>query len=71
MNTYRYRKERTFAKPPEAVWPFVAHTARLNEISGSPRYRVEERADAQGRIHRLASVGFSPFRLAWDEGFGG
>ena len=68
---YRFRKERHFDKPPEAIWPFVADTARLNEISGSPRYTVEERADAQGRIHRFASVGlFGPFRMKWEEGYG-
>ncbi len=67
---YRYRKERHFAKPPEAIWPFVADTARINEISGSPAYRVEERPDAQGRVHRFASVGFGPIRLKWEEGFG-
>jgi len=68
---YRFRKELHFTKPPEAVWPFVADTARLNEISGSPRYTVEERADPQGRVHRLASVGlFGPFRMKWEEGYG-
>jgi class 3 adenylate cyclase/carbon monoxide dehydrogenase subunit G len=68
---YRYRKERHFAKPPEAIWPFVADTARVNEIAGSPRYQVEERADAQGRIHRFASVGLlGPLQMKWEEGYG-
>ncbi len=67
---YRYRKERHFGKPPEAIWPFVADTARINEIVGSPSYRVEERADAQGRIHRFASVGVGRIRLKWEESFG-
>ena len=67
---YRYRKERHFAKPPEAIWPIVADTERINELSGSPPYRVEERADAQGRIHRFASVGLGPLRVKWEEGFG-
>jgi class 3 adenylate cyclase len=67
---YRYRKERHFDKAPEAIWPFVADTARINEIAGSPPYRVEERADAQGRIHRFASVGVGPIRLKWEESFG-
>jgi len=66
---YRYRKERHFDKPPEALWPFVANTARINELSGSPVYQVEERADAQGRIHRLASVGLGPLRLRWEDGY--
>ena len=67
---YRYRKERHFAKPPEAIWPFVADTARVNEAAGSPPYRVEERVDALGRIHRFASVGLGPIRVRWEEGFG-
>jgi class 3 adenylate cyclase len=67
---YRYRKERHFAQPPEAIWPFVADTARLNELSGSPSYRVEERADAEGRIHRFATAKLGPIRLKWEESFG-
>jgi class 3 adenylate cyclase len=66
---YRYRKERHFAKPPEAIWPLVADTARINELAGSPPYQVEERADAQGRIHRFASAGLGPLRVRWEEGF--
>ncbi len=65
-----FRKERHFTGPPEAIWPFVADTARLNELSGSPRYVVEERADAQGRVHRLAAVKLGPLRLKWEEGYG-
>jgi hypothetical protein len=43
MNSvYRFRKERHFAKPPEAIWPFVADSARINEMVGFPPYRVEE-----------------------------
>ncbi len=67
---YRYSKERHFTQPPEAIWPFVADTARLNEMSGSPRYRVEERPDAQGRIHRFATVALGPLRMKWEEGYG-
>lgn len=65
-----FRKERHFAGPPEAIWPFVADTARLNELAGSPRYIVNERADAQGRVHRLATVRVGPLRLKWEEGYG-
>ncbi len=67
---YRYSKERHFAQPPEAIWPFVTDTARLNEMSGSPRYQVEERPDAQGRIHRFATVAVGPLRMKWEEGYG-
>jgi class 3 adenylate cyclase len=66
---YRYRKERHFPKPPEALWPFVADTARINELAGSPAYQVEERTDAQGRVHRFATAGVGPLRVRWEEGF--
>jgi len=67
---YRYRKERHFAKPPEAIWPIVADTARINEIAGSPPYRYEEHTDAQGRVHRVASASMGPITVKWEEGFG-
>ncbi|HXW65854.1 MAG TPA: adenylate/guanylate cyclase domain-containing protein [Burkholderiaceae bacterium] len=67
---YRYRKERHFACLPDAIWPLVADTARINELVGSPIYGVEERADAHGRIHRFANAGVGPIRLRWEEGFG-
>src|SRR5579863_2025636 len=66
---YRYRKERYYAKPPEMIWPCVADTARINELSGSPPYTVEERVDAQGRVNRFATVGLGPLRIKWQEGF--
>ena len=66
---YLYREERHLAHPPEAVWPFVADTARVNEVAGSPTYKVEERPDAQGRVHRFASIGLGPIRLKWEEGY--
>ena len=69
-SVYRYREERHFAQPPEAIWPFVADSARVNELVGTPAYKVEERPDAQGRIHRYASVGVGPIRLKWEEGYG-
>lgn len=67
---YRYRRERHFPKPPEAIWPFVADTARINELAGSPAYEVDEPADAQGRIHRHATAAIGPIRVKWQEGFG-
>jgi len=69
-SVYRFREERHFKKPPEAIWPFVADTARVNELSGSPRYSVEEHTDQQGRILRFASIGRWPLRLRWQEGYG-
>jgi hypothetical protein len=71
MNSvYRFRKGRHFAKPPEAIWPFVADSARINEMVGFPPYRVEERLGADGRIRRIASGRLGPLRLNWEETFG-
>jgi class 3 adenylate cyclase/carbon monoxide dehydrogenase subunit G len=67
---YRYRKETRFAQPPEAIWPFLADTARLNEMTGSPLYQVADRFDADGRTRRAATAKVGPVRLLWDERFG-
>jgi class 3 adenylate cyclase/carbon monoxide dehydrogenase subunit G len=67
---YRYRKETHFAQPPEAIWPFLADTARLNEMTGSPPYQVADRIDADGRTRRAATAKAGPMRLQWDERFG-
>ena len=69
-SVYRYRKERHFAKPPEAIWPFVADSARINEMVGFPPYRVDERLDGDGRMRRIATSRFGPIRLKWEESFG-
>jgi class 3 adenylate cyclase len=68
-SVFRYRKERHFAQPPEAIWPFVADTARINELAGSPPYKVEERADADGRIRRFATARVGPLKVHWEESF--
>jgi class 3 adenylate cyclase len=67
---YRYCKETDFAQPPEAIWPFLADTARLNEMAGALPYRVADRLDPDGRIHRAATAKAGPMRLQWDERFG-
>jgi class 3 adenylate cyclase/carbon monoxide dehydrogenase subunit G len=69
-SVYRYRKERHFAKPPEAIWPFVADSARINAMVGFPPYRVEERTDTDGRVRRIASGKLGPLPVKWEESFG-
>src|SRR4051794_11600738 len=56
-----------FAVPPEALWPLVADTNRLNEAGGAPRYRLAERARPDGTVERGATLERGPFRLVWDE----
>ncbi len=67
---YRYREERHFDKPVEAVWPIVSGTARVNELVGFLPYRFEEKADAQGRVRRYAKGKLGPLPVIWEEGFG-
>lgn len=66
----RYREERHFAKPAEAVWPIVSDTARINELVGAAPYRFGERLDAQGRVRRFAKGKLGPLPAIWEEGFG-
>jgi class 3 adenylate cyclase len=70
-SVFRYRAERTFAKPPAEIWSFVADTARMNELVGMPPYRVEERADENGRVRRFArgTLG-TPTEMQWEESYG-
>jgi len=67
---FRYREERHYDKPAEAVWPLIANTARVNELVGFPPYRFEEKLDAQGRVRRFAQGKLGPLPVAWEEGFG-
>ena len=67
---YRFRRERRFARPPAAIWPFVSDTARLWELNGFAPYRFEERIDAQGRVRRIVRGKVGPFPARWEEDFG-
>ncbi len=67
---FRYCKERHFAKPPEVIWPFVADSARINELVGFPPYQFEERTDNEGRVRRIAVAKVGPIRIKWEESFG-
>ncbi len=69
-SVYRYRKERRFDKPPEAIWQFIADTARINELSGFPPYTVDNRAGPDGRVRRIASAKVGPLPIQWEESFG-
>jgi class 3 adenylate cyclase len=69
-SVFRYSQERHFDKPPEAIWPLVADTGRINELVGSPPYNVVEEADENGRIRRIATASIGPLRIRWQEGFG-
>ncbi|MGH6988758.1 MAG: adenylate/guanylate cyclase domain-containing protein [Stellaceae bacterium] len=65
----RYREERFYPKPPEAIWPFIADTARINDLVGMV-YRFEEVPDSDGRVRRFAKGKLGPSRARWEESFG-
>ncbi len=67
---YRFRAERHYDKQPEAIWPLVADTARMNELVGSAPYRFEEKLDARGRVHRYAKGRLGPMPSRWEESVG-
>jgi class 3 adenylate cyclase len=64
-----YREERHYPKPPEAIWPFIAGTARINDLVGMV-YRFEEVAGPDGRVRRFAKGKFGPSQARWEEGYG-
>jgi hypothetical protein len=69
MNSvYRFRKERHFAKPPEAIWPFVADSARINEMVGFPPYpgRGTPRRRRPGSPHRQRQAWSAAAQLGRD-----
>src|SRR5271165_407241 len=67
---YRYRRERYFAKPPAAIWPFISDTARLWELNGFAPFRFEEQVDGEGRVRRFVHGKVGPFSARWEEGSG-
>src|SRR5689334_18036064 len=58
----------TFAAPPDALWPVLADTNRLNAASGFPRYTLEERPRPDGSVERIGHAKVGALRLSWDEG---
>jgi class 3 adenylate cyclase len=67
---FRYRDERHYPEPPEAIWPYLADTERVNDLVGFAAYRFEEKFDAKGRLRRYASGKLGPLPVRWEEGFG-
>ena len=56
-----------FDRPPEAMWPLVADTARFNEAAGLPRYAVRETPNPDGTVDLHGNAKVGPFELAWRE----
>ncbi len=56
-----------FDRPPEAVWPALADTARFNEAAGLPRHAIESVAQPDGSVRAFGRARIGPFALAWEE----
>jgi eukaryotic-like serine/threonine-protein kinase len=57
-----------FAAAPEALWPLLADTSRLNEAVGFTRYTLTETPLADGSIERIGSSRRFGMALTWEEG---
>ncbi len=56
-----------FDRPPEAIWPALADTARFNEAAGLPKHAIEEVGQPDGSVRFFARAHKGPFELAWEE----
>ena len=56
-----------FDCPPEAIWPVLADTARVNEAAGLPRHEVVEVAQPDQSVRFFATARRGPIELAWEE----
>src|ERR1700675_1011437 len=57
-----------FDVSPEALWPLLADTGRLNEAVGFARYTLSETPRADGSIERIGISRRFGMTLAWEEG---
>ena len=57
-----------FAASPEALWPFIADTARIGEASGFPRYTVTDITQADGSVAHIGSARRLGMTMDWEEG---
>jgi class 3 adenylate cyclase len=63
-----FEARRTFRVRPEAIWPFVADTERLNRVVGLPPMRYATRPRAGGGTQAVAEYVLGPLPLVrWDE----
>jgi class 3 adenylate cyclase len=56
-----------FDKPPSAIWPIMADTARFNEAAAIPKHTITETPQADGSVVYRGKVKIGPFRLEWRE----
>ncbi len=56
-----------FDLPPERLWPVMSDTPRFNEALGTPKFQVEEIAQPDGTVLRLARARMGRLDLEWEE----
>jgi class 3 adenylate cyclase len=57
-----------FAASPEVLWPLVADTAKIGEISGLPRYTVTDTPRPDGTVERIGNARRFGMTIRWEEG---
>jgi class 3 adenylate cyclase len=67
MNRHAHRWSWHFEQPPEAIWPAIADTARLNDAAGFPKQQITTLPQSDGTVQYRASAKVGPFALAWRE----
>jgi class 3 adenylate cyclase len=56
------------AASPEALWPLLVDTSRLNEAVGFTRYTLSETPHPDGSVARIGTTRRFGMTLSWDEG---
>ena len=54
-------------RPPAEIWPLLADTARVNEVSKLPRQQIEETPQPDGSVRYVARARKGPVKLEWRE----
>ena len=67
MTVLRRKMEWRFDLKPEELWPVVSQTARVNEASGFPTYKLTETPRANGTVERHGSVKVAGIGVEWEE----
>ncbi len=66
-NVHRQTWTWHFDHPPEAVWRFLADTARFNEAAKLPKHEIEEIPRDDGSVLFLGRARQGPFKLEWED----
>ncbi len=53
--------------PPEALWPYVSNTERLNRAVGVPAVQYTSRRDKEGFLHKFGDFRMAGLHIAWEE----